>query len=197
MRFANLTYFKLYSFAYDTIKLELSYEAFVRQMKIYDLESVFDRIASCYDHIPGIEVWNDQVLDALLYQIDHFEILERYESPESRTLILNELRLLLGGFGKMATSRMKSSGVRFDFYRKPMPVHMGYMLMRGAGRTRLFIKMDTINNMSTNDPQMVDTFSNAFMSTVDKSMALGIGNERERTLFFRGLMSKIIQALES
>lgn len=195
MDFPELVYFKLYSFAYDTLKVGISYEQFVKRMEGYGLEEVFKGIASCYARIPAVEVWDDGVLDSLLYQIDHFEVLDRYEDSASRTMILAQVSELLDGFQKMAIRGVKPQGARFDFYRRHSPAKKGYMLLEGKGQTRLSIKTDTINSMSTADPHIVTAFERSFNATVNKSTAVGVGAERERTVFFRRLKTKINIAL--
>ena len=197
MSFKLLTYFKLYSFACDGQQLTVTFEEFMERMESYNLEPIFEQIVSCYERIPSIEVWDEWVLDTLLYQVEHFDILERYANPDTRIAILEELKALLDRFQAMARSGTKPSGVRFDFYRRHSPSKKGYMLLRGNGKTRLSIKVDTINSMSANNPNIVDGFAKAFHATVNKSTAVGVGAERERTMYFRNLRAKIDQALRS
>ncbi|ERJ60893.1 hypothetical protein [Sphingobacterium paucimobilis] len=195
MPYVELVYFKLYSFAHDTLKVELSYEQFVKRMEEYKLDTVFEEIAALYERIPSVEVWDDAVIDSLLYQIDHFQVLERYDDPDSRSLILGQLDELLEDFRKTAAAGVKSSGVRFDFYRRHSPAKKGYMLLRDNGRISLSIKTDTINSMYTQAQGIVEAFVGSFNATINKSTAVGIGAERERTVFFRNLKTKIEFAL--
>lgn len=195
MKFPRLVYFKLYSFAYDTLKVELTFEAFMEQMQSYDLEPVFGEIAESYRRIPSIEVWDDQVLDTLLYQIEHFDVLDRYEDPGSKEAILHDLSDLVRGFQETAVKAMKDVGVRFEFYRRHSPAKKGYMLLEGGGQCRLAIKADTINSMSTQAPDVAASYRGSFNATVNKSTSVGMGAERERTLFFGKLKEKIEQAL--
>lgn len=195
MSFKLLTYFKLYSFASDVQQLAVPFEEFVERMQSYGLEPIFEQIVSCYERIPSIEVWDEWVMDTLLYQIEHFDILERYVHPHTRIAILEELKALLERFQTMARNGVKPSGVRFDFYRRHSPSKKGYMLLHGDGKTRLSIKVDTINSMSAHNPNIVHGFATAFQATVNKSTAVGVGAERERTMYFRSLRAKIERAL--
>lgn len=197
MFYTNLTYFKLYSYAYDMLKFNVKYEEFVERLEAYDLKSVFERIAAAYERITSIEVWDDYVLDAVLFQIEHMEILDRYADPNSKTVILKELLDMIEGFKLTSMAGQKSSGAKLDFYRKDSPIRMGYMLVNNGAESSLSIKVDTINSMSTRDDRALDLFSRSFRATMDKSTLVGVGGERERTVYYRNLIARIDRAMQS
>ncbi|MCA5004063.1 hypothetical protein [Sphingobacterium bovistauri] len=80
MPYKKLTYFKLYVYAYDMSKLEISYEQYVKELDSYKLEPIYDSIALNYDKIESIEIWDNGIIDNLLAQIEYIDELERFEN---------------------------------------------------------------------------------------------------------------------
>lgn len=194
MPYTRLTYFKLYTYAYDRLKIDISFEEFENQLEVYNLEPLFMQIAESYEQIPSMEIWDDQVLDAILFHIEHFNILERYQHPETKNALLDDLSQLLGDFRVVSTNGLKKTGKRFDFFRIPTPIRAGYMLLQAHDKKTLTMKIDTINSISTFNTDFVETYWRSFKASIDKSTALGIGAERDRTLYFKNLMRKIEEA---
>ena len=194
MPYTNLTYFKLYAYAYDVIKLDHTYEEFCKYISKIKLEPVFRSISDNYNRIPSIEIWGDHVIDNILFQINHFEILQRFDSPRSKKILLDELMDLIKSFQVTATNGEKSTGKRFDFFRKPAPLRMGYMIIQAGNRRTLSLKSDTINSMTSRSHASVDFYYNSFRSSMNKSTALGIGAEGDRVQYFRSLCNKIYEA---
>lgn len=191
MHYTKLTYLKLYAYAYDKDKLDITYEEFCNNLSTYELEPVFHAIANYYSRIPSIEIWDDQVIDNVLFQIKHFEILNRFSDPLSKQILLDELMDLINSFKLTATNGEKSTSKRFDFFRKPAPLRKGYMILQANNQKTLSLKIDTINSMTSNRSNAVNFFYNSFRATMDKSTALGIGAEGDRVRYFRRLIDKI------
>lgn len=197
MPYSRLTYLKLYTYAYDKLKIDKHFEEFVEELEKYELEPIFEQIALAYERIPSIEIWDDQILDVLLFHIEHFHILDRYSNPATKYSLLDDLFNLVNEFRDTATNGLKKSGVRFDFFRIPTPIRSGYMLLQANERKVLSLKIDTINSISTQNEEFVETYWKAFKASIDKSTALGIGAERDRTIYFKGLLRKIEEAKAS
>ncbi|WP_140937599.1 hypothetical protein [Sphingobacterium lumbrici] len=197
MFYTNLTYFKLYSYAYDMLKFNMKYEEFVERLEAYDLKSVFRRIAKAYERITSVEVWDDYVLDAVLFQIEHMEILDHYADLNSKKIILQELLDMIERFKLTSIAGQKPSGVKLEFFRKDSPIRIGYMLVNDGAESSLSIKVDTINSMSTRDHRAIAIFSRSFRAAIDKSTYVGNGGERERTIYYRNLIARINRAMHS
>ena len=191
MPYKLLTFFKLYVYAYDMNKVELSYEEYVEQLDNYNLEPIFKSIATSYDNIESTEIWDYGILDNLLAQIEYFDELERFKNADSKTQLLQDLSDLLDNFKLLATSGEKTSGKRFDFFVKPFPLGRSFMIIHADKQQSVSLKVDTINSLTMIDRRIVDESYTTFFAARDKSLAVGIGSEKERMKYFKYLKDKI------
>lgn len=192
MPYKLLTYFKLYAYAYDMNKLELSFEEYIKELDTYDLEPIFKSIARNYDNIESTEIWDYGILDNLLAQIGYFDELERFKSSDIKSQLLDDLCELLDNFKSLATAGEKSSGKRFDFFVKPFPLGRSFMVIDADQLQSVSLKVDTINSLTMTDRRLVDESYTTFFAAREKSLAVGIGSERERMKYFKNLKDKIV-----
>lgn len=192
MPYKALTYFKLYAYAYDMNKLEMTYEEYVKKLDEFDLEPIFNSIACSYDNIESTEIWDYGILDNLLAQIEYFVELERFDNPTSKNQLLEDLLDLLDTFKILAASGEKSSGKRFDFFVKPFPLGRSFMIIDANQFQSVSLKVDTINSMTMFHAERIKESYTTFIASRDKSMAVGIGSEKDRMKYFKHLRNKIL-----
>ncbi|WP_447768523.1 hypothetical protein [Sphingobacterium faecium] len=189
--YRNLIYFMLFAYVRDRMNCDVQFEDFVVQIKTLDLDPVLDRIKNAYDRIPSIEVWHDGVFDNLLYQIENAEILEHFKQSTTKMQLLSELDDVQIKCQEEISVQQKSSGAKFECYRKEIPIRMGYGLAKQEKCGQVNIKIDSINSMFTENQTIFSEFSKSFKATLNKAIPLGIGPIRDRTLFFRKLKDEI------
>lgn len=183
--FRNLSYFRLYCYGYEMFGYTMSFEEFVEQMQEYEVEQIFDRIKAAYDRVDSTEIWDDRVLNALLYHVEYMHDVKLFSNGSSALQLLDETEQLIVGFWRMAEAGKKETGAKFKFFKMAVPVRLGSMLVQYGDQTKLVIKLDTINSISTGNSAVTAEADRAFRAAIDKSAALGVGAKRERTLYFR------------
>ncbi|MCA5004064.1 hypothetical protein [Sphingobacterium bovistauri] len=99
---------------------------------------------------------------------------------------------LLERFQSLATAGEKSSGKRFDFFVKPFPLGKSFMIIDSIQQQSVSVKVDTINSLTIIQENIINEYYTTFLSSRDKSLALGIGSERDRLRYFRNLKEKIV-----
>lgn len=195
MPFRLLTYFKLYCYSYEMQKgnafQDVKFEDFVQEMDAFQLDGIFDRIASAYGKIESREIWYDELLHSILYNLRFMEGLLRFKERDTVACLLDELQALVDNFQKLAVLGKKPNGRKFDFFRKPFPGGVGGMLVCTAEQKIASIKVGTINSMSTTDRVFVEGFEYGLNGIINQSSILGVGSEIERTRFFGGLFDSI------
>lgn len=193
MPYTSLTYFKLYVYAYDMSKVECTYEEYVKCLEEYNLEPIFQSIASNYENIESTEIWDHGVVDNLLSQIEHFEELEKFTNANTKNKLLDDLLDLITNFKELASNGEKTSGKRFDFFVKPSPLGRSFMLIQDDELRSVSLKMDIINSITMVSSRVLKDNYHIFKSSRDKAMALGIGSEKDRLKYFKNLTDKILK----
>ncbi|WP_164108675.1 MULTISPECIES: hypothetical protein [Sphingobacterium] len=204
MPFKNLTYFKLYQYYCDMQKTEdshednvsLKYEDFAAELDKLDLAPQFEAIHGAYEQITSREIWDDTILDSLLYGLYELRSLHRFREPKVIQSILAELKELIEKFRIKGNRGKKSAGVRIDVFKKRTPVRQGFMVWNCPGQEFLSMKLDTINSMLTFDSEMIRMFKSKFKADMDRSKAFGMGDVGERISFYDGLIEKIENTME-
>ena len=204
MPYKQLIYFKLYQYYCDMqktedhpeVNVELHYEDFATELDKLDLVPQFEAIHDAYEQITSREIWDDTVLDSLLYGLYELSSLRRFRDPKMIQSILGELKELIEQFRIKGNRGKKSGGVRIDVFKKRTPVRQGFMVWKCPGQDFLSIKLDTINSMLTFDPEMIRMFKSKFKADMDRSKAFGMGDIGERISFYDGLVEKIEHAMQ-
>lgn len=204
MPYKQLTYFKLYQYYCDMqksedsdeVKAELYYEDFTAELDKLDLAPQFEAIHDAYQQITSREIWDDTILDGLLYGLYELSSLCRFRDTKVIQPILAELKELIEQFRIKGNRGKKSGGVRIDVFKKRTPVRQGFMVWKCPGQDFLSIKLDTINSMLTFDPEMIRMFKSKFKADMDRSKAFGMGDIGERISFYDGLIEKIELAMQ-
>ncbi|NGM64422.1 hypothetical protein [Sphingobacterium sp. SGR-19] len=191
MRFPELTAFKLYSYAYDMKVVNTSFEVYLDSFREQGLLPIFRRINDAYDRIQSVEVWDDHVLDMLLFSIGGKHDLNCFERSETVAMLLGQLKELLYGFRTLAESGEKDPGVKFEFFKNESLNRLPYMMLSDGSGSSLTLKLQIINSMSTGQPEFVEEGAKWFDATVNKSLALSMGAERQRNLYFQGLHDRV------
>ncbi|WP_149913410.1 hypothetical protein [Sphingobacterium cavernae] len=193
MRYTSLTYFKLYVYAYDMSKVDFTYEEYVKRLETYNLEPIFQSIAFHYENLESTEIWDHGVVDNLLAQIEHFDELEKFTNPDIKNKLLDDLLDLIAKFKELASNGEKASGKRFDFFVKPSPLGRSFMIIQDDELRSVSLKMDIINSITMVSSRVLKDNYHIFKSSRDKSMALGIGSEKDRLKYFKNLTDKILK----
>lgn len=195
MPFKMLTYFKLYCYSYEMQKGNafqgIKFEDFVQELEKYSLDSIFDRIAAAYGKIESREIWYDELLHSILYNLRFMDSLFRFGKIDTLALLLDELNALVENFHGQAIRGKKDSCKKFDFFRKPFPGGVGGMLVCTGSQKIVSIKVGTINSMTTEDRVFVEGFEYVLNGIINQSSMLGVGSEIERTRFFCRLFDSI------
>ncbi|PRD54708.1 hypothetical protein [Sphingobacterium gobiense] len=196
MRFPELTAFKLYSYAYDMKIVNMSFEVYLDIFREQDLLPIFRRISNAYNRIQSVEVWDDDVLETLLSSIGGKQDLNCFERSETVAMLLGQLKELLYGFRTLAESGEKDPGVKFEFFKNESINRLPYMMLSNGSASSLTLKLQIINSMNTGQPEFVEEGAKWFDATVNKSLALSMGAERQRNRYFQ-LLHDRIEAVET
>ena len=191
MRFPELTAFKLYSYAYDMKMVNISFEAYLDIFAEQNLQPIFQRIDQAYRQIQSVEIWDDQVLEMLLFNIGGKRDLNCFENNATVMLLLSQLKDLLSHFRVQVESGEKDPDVKFEFFKNESLNRLSYMMLNSGSDSSLTLKLQIINSMYTGQSEFVQEGEKWFDATVNRSLALGMGAQRQRNLYFKLLHDQI------
>lgn len=191
MPYPELTYFKLFVYASGVLKLPHTFEEFVELIQPLELPTVFDRISKAYATGASVEIWDDKVLDDLLFQIKYMDDLKCFKKRSSLELLLEQLEKLLRNFQATVKKGSKAEGGTLEFFRNQTLNRLGYMIMEHSDGKRVNIKLNAINSISTDHPHFIEESEKWCEAAVNSSMGMGVGAKREFSLYFQKLQNQI------
>lgn len=191
MRFPELTAFKLYSYLYDMKMVNMSFEDYLDLFRAQNLLPVFERIDRAYNRIQSVEIWDDHILEMLLFSIGGKYDLNCFDDRGTVGILLGQLKELLYGFRTLVESGEKDTDVKFEFFKNESLNRLPYMMLVNGSDSSLTLKLQIINSMHTGQSEFVEEGAKWFDAAVNKSLALGMGAERQRNLYFQLLHDQI------
>lgn len=189
--YRNLTYFRLYCFAYNIYDYTATFEEFLHLMQELEVQSAFDRIWQAYNQIESVEIWDEYVLATFLRDIRDMYSMNIFENKASAIKLLDEANEMIKKVWGMVGSGKKETGVNFDFYTKSTPTRMGGMFVKHNDQLSHLINLDMINSMYTDNVEYTSESFKMYESCLERSCSLGKGSKRERTLYFKKLKSEL------
>src|SRR5690606_25358581 len=91
MDFAELTYFKLYTWNQAVLNLGVSYEDFVYELRKLHLEPMFHNLYKSYSKIPSREIWTVGTIGPILELLEYHHAIGSFVNPQSIKLLFEQL----------------------------------------------------------------------------------------------------------
>lgn len=187
MEFADLTYFKLYSWNQAVLNLGISYEDFVYELKKQHLEPIFQKLHETYCRIPSREIWSKGTIGPILELLEYHYDIGSFRNQDSIGLLLEQLGHLKSNLKGWTKGQEKHEGVHFDLYLSPVDLGLSQMLCQFDGQQSVTVKLYTINSIATLDMRYVTETIDWIRGVLNKSSCLSKLSEKERIHFFNHL----------
>ncbi len=191
MDFAELTYFKLYTWNQAVLNLGISYEDFVYALRKQHLEPVFHKLYESYRKIPSREIWTLGTIGPILELLEYYQAIGSFANPQSLRLLLEQLRCLTGNLKEWTKTQEKRPGVAFDLYLSPVNLGLSQMLCQFDDQQSVSVKLYTINSIATLDRRYVQETKDWIKGVLNKSSCLSKLSEKERIQFFNHMEDRI------
>lgn len=194
--FPELKAFKIYTWQKQFGKgcnLKFSIERIVTP----DMISIFSEISDLYNRIDSTEVWTHNTIDSYLKSIQYFYEIDCFESKENAILILDKLSALieiLKSYGESGF-KMTSCGQKkkFSLFLSEIELDNSLIYAETDDLNMSFIKLYSINTISTSNPLFCSGTKLWLNSIINKSALISGFSQKQFVLFFKETTRKIEQ----
>lgn len=173
MAFEELAYFKIYTYYFHFIKIELTFEEFVEKIKLLNLNAHFQVITKAYMQVASEEVWDRYTFEKLLRQLEECVIYRRVEHTDTLTLLLDQIDLLVGYIGPMILEGTKMHGGRIElFYFESILRESLTLIGTSSSPDTVLLKIFMIQVIGTSQPQFLQYASQTFEAQLRRSNSI-------------------------
>lgn len=191
MRFPELTIFKLYAYAHDMKLVTVPFETYRAKLERMGFLEVFERIHAAYRKISSVEIWDRSVLDLLLSNIRLKNRLNCFGERNTIPRLLDQTEEMVQTFRHDIEAERNERGIKVEFFVNEGLNRLPYMLIKNRRSTLFTLKLQTVNSMSTAQPEFLAEAEDWFEASISRSAVLGWGSDAKRHLYFQGLHGQI------
>jgi hypothetical protein len=164
-----------------------------------ELLATAKKAAMLYNEIPSTEIWNEENINALLFQIDFYKHSKYFGSTAQIISLYNELDDLLYHIEQQAENGCKflpgenpeiKSG-NYNLFFNQVSLSDNIILVKAGDRNKVFINYSVLNFLTSHDPAFcVET--DAYLSNIIKrSSQISVENIKMRSIFFNNQHERV------
>ena len=191
--YRELTQFKLFSWNKSVYGYSADFDTFVKEKGFNEiLDKNYEKILKNYQLIPSTEIWTDNTFDTILKLLNyHFEM-KHFSDKQVPLFLCNQLLELMSTLQKWADKGTKGEKeVPFKFKITETDVTNTFIIFKIAEKSICYVKLYTINGLSTSDERICNETENWLRSIAQRSTLISGVSETERFKFFSTQKEKI------
>jgi hypothetical protein len=196
--------FKLFVWGRSFWELEyLQKRQFDFDLISYPVIKMTEDLCKIYRNIPSIELWNNNLVDFTLSQIEYHVMSGDFRNPKDALIICDRVDDLMEHLSDLATHGRKSlfgtnaeesSGAGFDLYHNEMVYANNTILVSTDKGKAVYTAFGNPNFLKSTDRKMCDYTENWFLSLTQKSIPMSGHAEKNRNWFFNNIKKKVEMA---
>ncbi len=198
--FPELISFKLYNFGYTIWEMEYSKKyKFSFDLIPAKVLEIANEVSRTYNTLPGLELWNINILDNTLAQIEYHHSIGSFAN-ETDALTLCDIisqwadhMKLMAEHGHKLSPKLgaKFPGATFELYHNEMVHTNNTILVTTPGINMVFSTFANPNFLKTSDERMCNYIKDWFEKVLEKSIKISTHNSKNRESFFNKLQHKV------
>jgi len=175
------------------------------EIKKWDEELNFLRleILHYYNSIPSTDIINDEILNGTIKQIKYFHSSGVIRSDVEKDLIANKLQALIIHLKEQATKGRKfiygtsDWGNEYLLYKNDISLIDHVILTETTDFKKVFLPQNCMNYISSENKSFSQNINSYIHNVMAKSTLISKYAEKDRELYFKGLMKKIAYSFDS
>ena len=195
----ELACFNLYVWNKALNYIDLSYEAFCRNLDKEGILSMYKKIHHAFMAIPSKEIWTIHTIGFLLRQLEYFWQIGSFEKKDTVLQLLNQSTELIDTIHQYADYGLKGGKLQtpFSIYNCSVDLENSSMIARTENRLLLFIRLHTVNFIETDSEDLCHAtflWNNGLI--VKSTLISGESSAKQRTRFFKRVKNKIEECVQ-
>ena len=193
LEYPELYFLKLYAWNNTINSKPISFNSFCNTLEKDRIISIYEKIHNAYMTIPSKEIWTNQTIDTILKLMEHYYETGAFENKEIALLLLTQLTNLIDTVKNYADVGYKESDskTQFSMYICSVDLENNYMLTRSENNIICYLKLYTINSISTDNEYLCSETAKWIDDLISKSTQISSASIKERLLFFNDQKNKI------
>ena len=169
----------------------------------YPVIKMTEDLVKLYRNIPSIELWNSNITDFTLSQIEYHVMSGGFRDPNDALVLCDRLNDLMDHLRNMAkygkkslvnTKPEDSAGDSFDLYHNEMVYANNTIIVMTDKGKAVYTAFGNPNFLKSTDVKMCEYSENWFMNLTRKSIPMSGHAEKSRSWFFNNIKKKIEMA---
>lgn len=202
MQFPELMAFKFFFWKRSLLGYaEMARQQFTGDETDLETAETAKRIADLYTHIPSTEIWNEENVHCTIRQIEYYRQSNIFADNMMVLKVYSQLEELLHHIESQAEAGKKFlvnhshnlNSATYHIYINECILGNNTVFVQSDDRQIAFLNHNGLNTIATQDKLFCDyTFKN-LQNIITKSTHASIAGEKERSMFFNNLRSKIYE----
>ena len=169
----------------------------------YPIIKMTEDLTKLYRNIPTTELWNSNIVDFTLSQIEYHVMTGGFRDPNDALILCDRLNDLMDHLRNMAAHGRKSlvnskpedsSGASFDLYHNEMVYANNTIIVMTDKGKAVYTAYGNPNFLKSTDRKMCDYSENWFMNLTQNSIPMSNHAEKSRSWFFNSIKKKLEMA---
>ena len=163
------------------------------------IEQTGREILKQYSNIPSTEIWNTEVVNSVISQVEYYHEAGYFNTPEDVELVYDALRKTLQHLKEQAEYGCKflpgeaprSRKTNYRLFYNSMVLGDNTILVETEGRKTLYLVYDVLNYMTTQDEAFCNDVEAKLQLLLKRGTIISSVSEKQRSQFFNTLLRKI------
>jgi len=169
----------------------------------YPVIKMTEDLSKLYRNIPTIELWNNNITDFTLSQIEYHVMTGGFRDPNDALVLCDRISELMDHMRALATHGRKSLvgakpedslGASFDLYHNEMIYANNTIIVSTDKGKAVYTSFGNPNFLKSTDLKMCDYTEDWFLGLTQKSVPMSGHAEKNRSWFFNNIQKKISMA---
>jgi hypothetical protein len=202
MQFPELAAFKFFFWKRTLIGYpELARQQFNGEENDENTSQLAKKIIASYAEIPSIEIWNEESVHITIRQIEFYRQSNIFANKHILLKVYLQLEELLNHIELQAEAGKKflynksaaSNAGSFNIYINECLIGDNTIFVQAGERQLSFLNHNGLNFIATEDKKFCDYTFKTLQNIITKSTLISVVGEKERSMFFNTLRSKIYE----
>ncbi|WP_286776760.1 hypothetical protein [Sphingobacterium sp. UBA2074] len=192
MAFEELAYFKIYTYYYHIVKLDITFEEFLKKIQPLNLSEHFKAISEAYGSISSEEIWDGFTFEKLLRLLAESVFFGKFEKQKTLDHLLDQIDSLVNYIKTMVAKGEKMHGGTVELYYFESVMRESFVLTGSDDiPAEAMLKIFMIQSVGIKDPDFSTYLDLTFQALKGRSNPANKCSELVKTKLMKKLSKQV------
>lgn len=192
-KFPELKAFKIYTWK-KQFNRDYEFKFSIENNIDSEMRTIFKNISELYDQVDSYEIWTRNTFDTYLKYIQYYFEIDCFESKSDAIMLLDKLSELveiIKGHGEKGFKTHRNEKSIYNLFLSEIELESNLIYAETDNMDFSFIKLYSINTISTSNQLFCSGTKTWFESVINKSILISGFSQKQFLIFFREITKKI------